>query len=77
MKALIVNRIGDLGLCIAIFIIFFVFGSVDYSTVSASINIFIGSNFFFFFFPFDFLTLICFFLFIAAIGKSAQLGLHT
>lgn len=77
MKAIIVNRIGDLGLCLAIFFIFFVFGSVDYSTVFASLHLFFGSPLFFFFFPFDFLTLICLFLFLAAVGKSAQLGLHT
>jgi NADH-ubiquinone oxidoreductase chain 5 len=35
MKALIVNRVGDLGLSIGIFAIFYVFGSVDYSTVFA------------------------------------------
>jgi NADH-quinone oxidoreductase subunit L len=36
MKALIVNRIGDFGLSLGIFAVFFVFGAVDYSTVFAS-----------------------------------------
>jgi len=35
MKALIVNRIGDFGLSLGIFAIFFVYGAVDYSTVFA------------------------------------------
>jgi len=36
MKALIVNRVGDLGLSVGIFAVFYVFGSVDYSTVFAT-----------------------------------------
>ena len=37
MKALIVNRVGDVGLSMGIFAIFFVFGAVDYSTVFSTV----------------------------------------
>jgi NADH-quinone oxidoreductase subunit L len=77
MKALIVNRIGDFGLSLGIFAIFFVFGAVDYSTVFATVSDLLGSRLIFFRFEIDILTLICFFLFMGAVGKSAQIGLHT
>jgi len=77
MKALIVNRIGDFGLSLGIFAIFFVFGAVDYSTVFATVSDLLGSRLIFFRVELDILTLICFFLFIGAVGKSAQIGLHT
>lgn len=77
MKAFIVNRVGDFGLILAIFAIFTTFGSLQFSEVFASasensdavINI-LGSEF-------HALTVICILLFIGAMGKSAQLGLHT
>ena len=77
MKALIVNRIGDFGLCLGIFAIFFVFGAVDYSTVFSTASDLIGSSFLLCGVEFDALTVICFFLFVGAVGKSAQIGLHT
>jgi NADH-quinone oxidoreductase subunit L len=77
MKALIVNRIGDFGLSLGIFALFFAFGAVDYSTIFASVSDVLGSSIIFFQIEFDILSLICFFLFIGAVGKSAQIGLHT
>lgn len=77
MKALIVNRIGDFGLSLGIFTIFFVFGAVDYSTVFATVPNFISNTLIFFQYDFNVLSIICFFLFMGAVGKSAQLGLHT
>jgi NADH-quinone oxidoreductase subunit L len=77
MKALIVNRIGDFGLSLGIFTIFFVFGAVDYVTVFATVSDLLGSCLIFFCVEVDILTIICFFLFIGAVGKSAQIGLHT
>ena len=77
MKALIVNRIGDFGLSLGIFAIFFVFGAVDYSTVFATASDLIGSKIYIFRVEFSTLSIICFFLFIGAVGKSAQIGLHT
>jgi NADH-quinone oxidoreductase subunit L len=77
MKALIVNRIGDFGLSLGIFTIIFVFGAVDYSTVFALVSDFANNSLIFFQFQFNVLTIICFFLFMGAVGKSSQIGLHT
>lgn len=74
---MIVNRIGDFGLSLGIFAVFFAFGAVDYSTIFATVSDVLGSNITFFKTEFDTLSVICFFLFIGAIGKSAQIGLHT
>ncbi|MBC8302500.1 MAG: NADH-quinone oxidoreductase subunit L [Pelagibacterales bacterium] len=77
IKAMIVNRIGDFGLALGIFTIFVTFKSVDYSTVFSMVPFFIDSYFNFMNFELNTISLICFFLFIGAVGKSAQLGLHT
>jgi NADH-quinone oxidoreductase subunit L len=79
MKAIIVNRIGDLGLSIGIFAVFYIFGAVDYSTVFATASHIwaTGPILTFFQFDFDSFNFICFFLFFGAVGKSAQIGLHT
>ena len=77
MKAFIVNRVGDLGLLIAMFLIFKTFGTLTFSEVFSqaaaqsknSVNIF-GSDY-------NLITTICIFLFIGAMGKSAQIILHT
>lgn len=75
MKALIVNRIGDFGLSLGIFTIFFVFGAIDYSTVFALAHQFENARWFGM--EINVLTPISLFLFMGAVGKSAQLGLHT
>jgi len=77
MKAFIVNRVGDFGFAIGIFSIFLVFGNVHFADVFAAaagkatdiINI--GPV------QFPVLDFICVMLFIGAMGKSAQIGLHT
>lgn len=77
MKAFIVNRVGDLGLLIAMFLIFKTFGTLNFSEVFSqaaeqsknSIKIF-GREY-------NLITTICVFLFIGAMGKSAQIFLHT
>jgi NADH-quinone oxidoreductase subunit L len=77
MKAFIVNRVGDLGLLIAMFLIFKTFGTLTFSEVFSqaadqsknSIKIFGGE--------YNLITTICVFLFIGAMGKSAQILLHT
>jgi len=77
IKAFIVNRVGDLGLIIAIFFIFANFGSLNFIEVfskskdlSPNIIKIFGSDF-------KLLDLVCIFLFIGAMGKSAQIVLHT
>nr|YP_009159729.1 NADH dehydrogenase subunit 5 [Pyropia nitida]AKQ53235.1 NADH dehydrogenase subunit 5 [Pyropia nitida] len=77
IKALVVNRVGDFGLSLGIFSIFFLFGSLDYELVFASASMYTNYNIYFFGLPINFLTLIGIFLLIGAVGKSAQLGLHT
>lgn len=77
IKAMIVNRIGDLGLALGIMILYYYCKSVDYSTIFSLVPLFLDESFYFFNFNIDILTLSTLLLFIGAIGKSAQLGLHT
>ncbi|MFZ4477708.1 MAG: NADH-quinone oxidoreductase subunit L, partial [Saprospiraceae bacterium] len=77
IKAMLVNRVGDFALLLAIFIIYITYNSLDYDIIftlipmSLNLTLNIGgiliSN----------VDLICILLFIGAMGKSAQLGLHT
>ena len=76
IKAMVVNRIGDFGLALGIFCIYTCFDSLDYSVVFATCPFAINLSFFFFY-EFNTLNLIGFLLFVGAVGKSAQLGLHT
>lgn len=69
IKAMLVNRVGDIGLVLAMIMLIREFGSLEFSVIN---GILIGPtinniN----------LTLICLLLFFGAVGKSAQLGLHT
>lgn len=77
LKAMIVNRIGDIGLALGIFLVYYVYKSIDYSTVFAVTPLMHKYTLNFFGFEINAITLICFFFFIAATGKSAQIGLHT
>jgi NADH-ubiquinone oxidoreductase chain 5 len=77
IKAMIVNRVGDFGLALGIFSIYITFNSVEYSTVFALVPLFEGDILNFLGFEVHLLTLIGILLFIGAVGKSAQLGLHT
>mgnify|MGYP001185607243 FL=1 len=77
IKAFLVNRIGDFGLAIGIFLIFFFFGSVNFEEVFLTAPEFVETKLLFFGFELSLITLICLFLFIGAMGKSAQFLLHT
>jgi len=77
IKAFLVNRVGDFGFALGIFAIFMVFGSVEYGVVFERAQEFVGTNIHFLSWQFDTLTTICLLLFIGAMGKSAQIGLHT
>tara|TARA_X000001036_G_scaffold320369_1_gene298867 strand:+ start:166 stop:2073 length:1908 start_codon:yes stop_codon:yes gene_type:complete len=77
IKAFIVNRIGDFGLAIGIFLIFLFFGSINFEEVFKIVPQFVEKKLLFFGFEFNLITLICLFLFIGAMGKSAQFLLHT
>ena len=77
IKAFIVNRVGDFGLAIGIFLIFFYFGTINFNEVFDLAPQFLEKNLVFFGFKSSLITLICLFLFIGAMGKSAQFLLHT
>ncbi len=77
IKAFIVNRVGDFGLAIGIFLIFFHFGSINFEEVFQLAPQLLDKKFIFFGFETSLITLICLFLFIGAMGKSAQFLLHT
>ena len=77
IKAFIVNRVGDFGLAIAIFLIFLYFGTINFEEVFQATNQYSNEKYIFFGIEFNLITLICIFLFIGAMGKSAQFLLHT
>ena len=77
IKAMLINRIGDFCLLIGIMLIFVYFKAVDYATVAVLSPFFKGKVINFLNFDVDLLSIICIFLFLGAVGKSAQLGLHT
>jgi len=77
IKAFIVNRIGDFGLAIAIFLIFFFYGTINFEEVFQATSTLIDKKLVFFGVETSLITLICIFLFIGAMGKSAQFLLHT
>lgn len=74
IKAMVLNRIGDFGLVIALLFIFIYFKSLDYNILLTLIPLFKNQTIIF---NFQLVEIITLFLFIGAIGKSAQLGLHT
>ena len=77
IKAFLVNRIGDFGFALGIFATFLLFQSVHLETIfsaagdqaQTTLGVFGGE--------FHALTVICLLLFMGAMGKSAQIGLHT
>ena len=77
IKAMIVNRVGDFGLAIAIFCIFLVFKTIDFCAVFSLVPYFINHNILFLGFSINSINLIGLLLFVGAVGKSAQLILHT
>ena len=77
LKAMIINRIGDFGLALAIFAIYAVFQSLDYPIVFSLVSAYSEQVISVFGVDLNILDLIGFFLFIGAVGKSAQVGLHT
>jgi NADH-ubiquinone oxidoreductase chain 5 len=77
IKAMVLNRIGDFGLVLGILIIFLKYKAVDYATVFALTPLFVKHDFIFLNINFNLIDIVGFLLLIGAIGKSAQLGLHT
>ena len=77
IKAFVVNRVGDFGLAIGIFLIYKYTGSLNFSEVFQSIPSLVDKKINFIGIKGNIITFICVFLFIGAMGKSAQLFLHT
>ena len=77
IKAFVVNRVGDFGLAIGIFLIYKYTGSLNFSEVFQSIPSLVDKKINFIGIEGNIITFICVFLFIGAMGKSAQLFLHT
>ena len=72
-----VNRVGDLGFMLGIFGIFWLFGTVSIPEILAAAPDKVGSSIGFLGLRVDTMSLLCILVFIGAMGKSAQLGLHT
>ena len=77
IKAFVVNRVGDFGYAIGIAGIFYIFGTVSFDSIFSQVDQFSEHQIQFLSFSFPTLDFLCFLLFIGAMGKSAQLGLHT
>lgn len=77
IKAMLVNRVGDFGLALGIMTCFSQFKTVNFVTIFAATPFQANTNILFFNHSFDTLTVIAVCLFVGAVGKSAQLGLHT
>ena len=77
IKAFLVNRVGDFGLALGIFLIFYYFGTINYTEVFNLIPTLVSEKINFLGFNFVVIDLICILLFIGAMGKSAQIFLHT
>ncbi len=77
MKAFVVNRVGDFGFVLGILAIFALTGSVSFDAIFASIADYQPAMITIFGLPLPALEVVSVLLFIGAMGKSAQLGLHT
>ncbi len=79
VKAFVVNRVGDFGFILGIIAVFLLFDSVQFETIFALAGEpgYADATFPFLGMEVNHLTTACLLLFIGAMGKSAQLGLHT
>ncbi|HJL63748.1 MAG TPA: NADH-quinone oxidoreductase subunit L, partial [Candidatus Marinimicrobia bacterium] len=77
IKAFVVNRVGDFGFALGIFLIFYYFGTLNYSEVFAQTPYFVGKQINFLGIETSVITLTCLLLFLGCMGKSAQIFLHT
>lgn len=77
IKAFLVNRVGDIGFALGIFALYQLTGSVKFVDIFAALPSKAGASFNILGFELPAITSICLLLFLGAMGKSAQLGLHT
>ncbi|MDS9951440.1 MAG: NADH-quinone oxidoreductase subunit L, partial [Planktomarina sp.] len=77
IKAFVVNRIGDFGLLLGIFALYFVSGSIKFENIFLIGPELAAMDLNFLWRDWNAANLIAFLLFVGAMGKSAQLILHT
>ncbi len=77
IKAFVVNRVGDFGFALGIYAVFLLVGSVEFDTIFASVGQYETATVSFLGTEYHAITVIALLLFVGAMGKSAQLGLHT
>jgi len=77
IKAMLVNRVGDFFILLAFFTIFSIFNTLDYDIIFNLVPLMLNKNLLFSNIEVSVIDFICIFLFLGAMGKSAQLGLHT
>ncbi|MGL4964503.1 MAG: NADH-quinone oxidoreductase subunit L [Inquilinus sp.] len=77
VKAFLVNRVGDFGFALGIFAVYKIFGTVRYEEIFAAAPHLVDARINFLGMDLPALTTACLLLFVGAMGKSAQLGLHT
>jgi NADH-quinone oxidoreductase subunit L len=77
IKAFLVNRVGDVGFALGIAAVFFLFGSTTFDQVFAAAPDMAGTTFTMLGIQGNAMDIIGILLFIGAMGKSAQIGLHT
>jgi NADH-quinone oxidoreductase subunit L len=77
IKAFVVNRVGDFGFALGIFLTFWLTGSVSFEQIFAAAPGLEGKTISVFGLDWDALTITCLLLFMGAMGKSAQFLLHT
>ncbi len=76
IKAMLANRVGDFALLIAIFSLYYIFGTLNYEIIFNLVPTYLDLNFNIETFQISAVDIICILLFLGAMGKSAQLGLH-
>ena len=77
LKAFIVNRVGDMFFILGIILIYLTFDSITFTNIFSNLNDYEGIKYNFLFFDVDVINIICLFLILGAMGKSAQIGFHT
>jgi len=77
IKAFIVNRVGDIGFAVGIAMTYFIFHTISFDQIFAAVGAHTGDRYTLFGTSFLALEIAAILLFIGAMGKSAQLFLHT
>ena len=77
LKAFIVNRVGDMFFVLGIILIYVTFNSINFTEIFSNFINYQSIKYNLLFFKADAIDVICILLFLGAMGKSAQLGLHT